>query len=110
MAAAGADPALLRQDHRDRLLEHRDLELRALRGLDQGPAIVAVLLRILLQLGNHELLQFLFVAEEELQPFSFDLESLALLVQLRPVQPGELPEAQVDDVFRLPFSKFKALF
>src|SRR5439155_838832 len=85
----------------------RPAELLTLLGPYQGPAIVAVLLRILLQLGNHQFLQFLVVAEEELQPFSFDFESLALLVQLRPVQPGELPEAQVDDVFRLPFSKFK---
>src|SRR5882762_5538445 len=105
VAAAGADPALLRQDHGDRLLEHRDLELRALLGFYQGPSLVAVLLRVFLQFGNHQLLQFPVVAEEELQPFSLALESLALVVQLHAVEPGELPEAQVDDVFCLPLGE-----
>ena len=66
--------------------------------LISGAALVAVLLRVLLELLDHQLLQLLLVAEQRLQVLALGLQRLALLVQLDAVELGQLAEAQVEDV------------
>src|SRR5438105_3530042 len=101
MAGTRADPALAREDDGQRLLDNRALDLRALGGLDERPALVAVFLRVLGELLHYQLLQLLVVAEQRLQLLAIGLQRLPLVVELYPIQPGELPEAQVDDVLGL---------
>ncbi len=100
VAGARADPALLRQDHGDRLLDHGALDLGPFRLLDQGPSCVAVFLRVLLQFRDHQLLQLFFIVEQ--RPFP-------VVVQLHPVQLGQLAEPEIDDVLRLPFAELEFL-
>ena len=71
MPGAGADPALFRQDHGQRLLEHAALDLRALGGLDQGAALIAILLR-----------RLRFVEPLEVAIVSFVQRSIILHVQI----------------------------
>src|SRR6267143_1889066 len=61
-----------------------------LRSLYQGPSIVAILLRIFLQFGDNQFLQFLVVAEQRLQSLALGLKPFLLVVQLDAVEPGEL--------------------
>src|SRR5439155_13491358 len=107
--AARADPALLRQDHGDRLLEHGALDLRALRALYQGPSLVPVFLRIRVELLDDELLQLLLIAKQRLEILALGFERFSLVVELRAVELGELPQAKIDDVLSLLFRKFKSL-
>src|SRR5438477_635064 len=78
----GADPALLRDDHGHRLLDHRALDLRAPGGLDERAALVAVFLRVLLQLIDDEALQFLVIAKDCFQVLPRAFELFSFLVQV----------------------------
>src|SRR5438309_1549819 len=101
MARAGADPALARKDDGERFFHHRALDLRALRALDHRAALVAVFLRVLGELLDDLLLQLLVVAEQRLQLLAAALQRLLLVVELDAVEPGELSEAEIDDVLGL---------
>ena len=55
MAGPCPDPALLRQDYGDRLLDHRALDLRALLRLDQGSPGISIFLGVLRELLHPQL-------------------------------------------------------
>src|SRR5258706_10514003 len=74
VAAARPHPALLRQDHGDRLFQHGALDLRALVRLDERAPVVAVGFRVGFQFLDDELLQYLLVAENFLQALALGLE------------------------------------
>src|SRR5947209_9099101 len=101
MPGARADPALAGKNDRQRLLDHRALHLRPLGGLDERAALIAVLLRVVGELLDDQLPQLLLVAQQALQRLAVGFERFLLVGELDAVEPGELAEAQVDDVFGL---------
>ena len=102
MALARAHPAVLRHDHRHRLVGHRDLGRRH-RGdrLDQGAAVVAVFLRVVPDLLQDQLRHRRAAVEQVLQAGVLVLEFRKLLLDLEALEAGELAQADLEDVLSL---------
>ena len=108
-ALARAHPALAREDHGDRLVDHRRLDLGLLRFLDAGAALVAEGLDVFLDLGDHQVFERLAVLEDLVQALLFLLQVLELLLDLDVLELGQLAQAHLEDVLGLPLAELEGL-
>ena len=109
VALQRAHPALQAHHHRDRLVEHLHFGDRALVGLDQRAPLVAVLLRVGLDLADHRALQRGRAAEDVLQLALLGAQLLQLLLDPDRLQPRQLAQPDLEDVLGLPVAQLEAL-
>ena len=109
VAGAGAHPAFLRDDDRDRLVDDLDLGHGALFGLDEGAALVAELLGIGLDLFDHGAAQHAGVAQDLFELGLLTTQLGQLLLDLDGFQPGQLAQADVKDVVGLALRELESL-
>ena len=111
MAVSGtrAHEALFGDDDGHRLVEHLDLDRRALRLLDQRAAGVAVLLRVILDLAR-DLLAQRAVGAEQLAQAGFLLALLGeFLLDPDALEPRQLSQPDLEDVFGLALGQLERL-
>ena len=105
MALTGAYPALFRDDHRHRLFHLLRFHRRLLGGFDQRAAVVAIGLDVGLDFPDDRLLQRGFAAQQALQLFPLVFQRLQFLLDADGLQPGQLAQADFQNVLGLPFGQ-----
>ncbi len=108
VALARAHPALLRNDHRHGLIDHLHLGRGALVGLDERAARVRELLRVRLDLLDHQAAQRCGVGKDVLELALLLAQFLEFLLDLDGLEPRELAQADFQDVLGLPLRQVEA--
>ena len=107
MAAAHAHPAHGAHHDGDRFVYHPDFDHRALFTLDQGAPRVAKHLGVGFDLAHHEAAQGGRTAEYFFELLLIVPQRRQFLLDLDRFQPGELTQADVQDVIGLPLGEGK---
>ena len=102
------DPALERHHHRHRLVDHLHFGHRFLLGLDQRAAGVGEQLGVGLDLPDHQTPQRYRAAEDFVELLALFAQFLELLLDPDRLQPRQLPQPDVQDVFGLPLAQLEA--
>ena len=105
VAAACAHPALAADHHRDRLVQHLDFQHRFFLGLDQGAARVGELFGIRFDFLDHQPAQRRRVAQNVFQLAFFITQGFQFLLDLDGFEPGQLAQADFQDVLGLPIAQ-----
>ena len=108
MAAARAHPAFLRDDDGDGFVEHLDFGHRLLLGLDQGAARVGEGFGVGLDLAHHEAAQRRGRGEDVVEPRALLAQFGKLLLDADGFEPGELAQADFQDVLGLAIAEAEA--
>ena len=113
MAGARAQPAVLRDDQRRRLVGDGNVlgirERHALGGLDQRAPVVAVFLRVGGDLAGHALAQRGVGIEQLAEAFRLLAQLGQFLADLDAFQPGQLAQADLEDVLGLDLGELEVL-
>ena len=110
VALQRAHPALQADDDRDRLVDDAHLGDRALAGLDQRAALVAVRLGVGLDLADHGALQRRRAGEDLVRACAcLGAQLLQLLLDPDRLEPRQLAQADVEDVVGLALAEREAL-
>ena len=107
VALARAHPAVFREDHRQRFVQHRRLQHRFFRFLDHRAALVAERLDVGLDFLDHQRFQRLAAAEHFLQPLLLLRQAFEFLFQFDVLEPGQLAQAHLEDVLGLPVGELE---
>ena len=107
VSLASADPAFVRQDHAQRLVQHGDGNAGALGHFDQGAARVSVALSVfanfLRELGS----QVRRFGKQLVELRLLQGQRLALILNLDRLQLGQLTQADFENIVGLPFAEIE---
>ncbi len=109
VALQGAHPAFQADRHGDRLVDDAHFRHRPLAFLDQRAPLVAVRLRIGLDLANDRALQQRRARQHVAQASLLGLQLLQLLLDADRLEPCQLAEADLENVVGLPLAQGEAL-
>ena len=104
----GPHPAFLRDDDRDRLVDHPDFRDSPFLGLNQGPARIGELPRVLLDFLDHQAPQRRRAGKNFFEFLAVLAQLLLLLLDLDRFQPRQLPQADIENVVGLAFAEREA--
>ena len=101
-------PTFLTDHHRHRFVHHFDLKNRFFLGLNQGTARVGKGFGILLNFFDHQTSQRRGVAQNFFQLALLLAQLFEFLLNFDGFEPGQLPQADFQNVFGLPVRQVKA--